>query len=440
MPDPVRNISRNAVLAGQPLPTSAASRMQNQQRGIGGADQPAAAPLVHPGSGWFSWLKNPAVLLSTAQAFFTKPRVLTLEQISAAERRYIPSEKIKELSQRDDIIGVTARKIIQAGQEAHDQASKLLKSFLLYKNAYRSDGTSTSDPIVLEVMTNRVFEDILIYLVLNYRKNMLRLQLQALVPEDIGQSQSVYPSLYGKVPLFPWELLDALTEIIKANPEKAKKYLLEVHENAVRENAKLPYIVGTESGNLDETSYFQIMEPAIVLYENILNRRIAAFGADELPVSRNVLGKRLAQSSGSNIKTDAEEALRNISQRIQANSQSAVANSLAINSSKVYEQASEGLSSVAEFAGETGNVLDQRLRSLANAAGAAAQATGLGKRKRSNNFNNNNSQGSPKNARARTGFGPNSQERQVGGKRRNKSRRNSIKKIKSRKNTQRKRR
>uniref|UniRef100_A0A6C0KLT2 Uncharacterized protein n=1 Tax=viral metagenome TaxID=1070528 RepID=A0A6C0KLT2_9ZZZZ len=455
MPDPVGIISRNAALAGQPLAATAAVRMQNQQRGLGGADRPALTPLVHPGSGWFSWLQNPGVLLSAAQAFFSKPRAFTLEQISAAERRYIASEKIKELSLRSNSIGGIARKVIQAGEEAHDQASKLLKSFLLYKNAYRSDGSSTSDPIVLEVMTNRLFEDILIYLVLNYRKNMLRLKLQALIPQNIGQSQSFYPTLSGKVPLLPWELLDALTEIVKANPEKAKKYMLKAHEGAVRENARLPYIIGTEGENLDEQSYFEIMQPAIDLYEMILSRRIAAFGNSETPVNRATMASRLAQSTGSNIKKDAQEALANVARRNEQDRLSGSASvsasaSLALpESSLVAEQlnvnatananlnaalgkASNILENVGEAASKTSNTLGQGLQSLINAAAEAATSR---KRSRNNNYNaNNNSQGSPKNARV--GPGPNSQ---TGGRtrRRNHSRRN---KTKSRKNTYRKRR
>ena len=463
MADPVGTFPKNAALAGQPLPAAAAPRMQNQQRGIGGADQPAVAPLANPGSGWLSWLANPSILLSTARTFFSKPRVFTLEQISAAERRYIPSEKIKELSKKQDIIGKTARNVIQAGEEAHAQASKLLKSFLLYKNAYRSDGSSTSDPIVLEVMTNRVFEDTLLYLVLNYRKNMLRLKLQALVPQNIGQSQSFYPSLSGSVPLFPWELLDALTEIVRANPQKARKYLLNVHQGAVRENAKLPYIIGTEGDNLDEQSYFEIMQPAIDLYEAILSRRIAAFGTEEASVNRNTMAARLAQSSGSNIKKDAQEALTNISSRNERNRLSASASasdslpfgSLAFSSlpleslaqnipaspnaanaakaakaanvPSVNEELNAALGSVEEGVSSFG----KGLQSLVNAAAEAATS-----RKRSRNgYNaNNNSQGSPKNARV--GPGPNNQ---TGGKKnkRNHSRRN---KTKSKKNTYRKRR
>ena len=457
MPDPVGIISKNAALAGQPLAATAAARMQNQQRGLGGADRPALTPQALPGSGWLSWLQNPGVLLSAAQAFFSKPRVFSLEQISAAERRYIASEKIKELSLRSNSIGGIARKVIQAGEEAHDQASKLLKSFLLYKNAYRSDGSSTSDSIVLEVMTNRLFEDILIYLVLNYRKNMLRLKLQALVPQNIGQSQSFYPSLSGKVPLLPWELLDALTEIVKANPEKANKYLLKIQEGAVRENARLPYIIGTEGENLDEQSYFEIMQPAIDLYETILSRRIAAFGNSETPVNRATMASRLAQSTGSNIKKDAQEALTNISSRNERNRLSGSASasasasaSLALpESSLVAEQlnvnatananlnaalgkASNILENAGEAASKASNTLGQGLQSLINAAAEAATSR---KRTRNNNYNaNNNSQGSPKNARV--GHSPNSQ---TGGKKnkRNHSRRN---KTKSRKNTYRKRR
>ena len=457
MPDPVGIISKNAALAGQPLAATAAARMQNQQRGLGGADRPALTPQALPGSGWLSWLQNPGVLLSAAQAFFSKPRAFTLEQISAAERRYIASEKIKELSLRSNSIGGIARKVIQAGEEAHDQASKLLKSFLLYKNAYRSDGSSTSDSIVLEVMTNRLFEDILIYLVLNYRKNMLRLKLQALVPQNIGQSQSFYPSLSGKVPLLPWELLDALTEIVKANPEKAKKYMLKIQEGAVRENARLPYIIGTEGENLDEQSYFEIMQPAIDLYETILSRRIAAFGNSETPVNRATMASRLAQSTGSNIKKDAQEALTNISSRNERNRLSGSASasasasaSLALpESSLVAEQlnvnatananlnaalgkASNILENAGEAASKASNTLGQGLQSLINAAAEAATSR---KRTRNNNYNaNNNSQGSPKNARV--GHSPNSQ---TGGKKnkRNHSRRN---KTKSRKNTYRKRR
>jgi len=459
MPDPVGIISKNAALAGQPLAATAAARMQNQQRGLGGADRPALTPQALPGSGWLSWLQNPGVLLSAAQAFFSKPRVFSLEQISAAERRYIASEKIKELSLRSNSIGGIARKVIQAGEEAHDQASKLLKSFLLYKNAYRSDGSSTSDPIVLEVMTNRLFEDILIYLVLNYRKNMLRLKLQALVPQNIGQSQSFYPSLSGKVPLLPWELLDALTEIVKANPEKAKKYMLKIQEGAVRENARLPYIIGTEGENLDEQSYFEIMQPAIDLYETILSRRIAAFGNSETPVNRATMAARLAQSSGSasNIKKDAQEALANVARRNEqdrfsgsASASASASASLALpESSLVAEQlnvnatananlnaalgkASNILENAGEAASKASNTLGQGLQSLINAAAEAATS-----RKRSRNgYNaNNNSQGSPKNAR----LGTSPRNNQTGGKKnkRNYSRRS---KAKSKKNTYRKRR
>lgn len=451
MPDPVGIISKNAALAGQPLAATAAARMQNQQRGLGGADRPALTPQALPGSGWLSWLQNPGVLLSAAQAFFSKPRVFSLEQISAAERRYIASEKIKELSLRSNSIGGIARKVIQAGEEAHDQASKLLKSFLLYKNAYRSDGSSTSDSIVLEVMTNRLFEDILIYLVLNYRKNMLRLKLQALVPQNIGQSQSFYPSLSGKVPLLPWELLDALTEIVKANPEKANKYLLKIQEGAVRENARLPYIIGTEGENLDEISYFEIMQPAINLYEMILNKRIAAFGNSETPVNRATMASRLAQSTGSNIKRDAQEALANVARRneqdrlsVSASAPASVVASLALpESSLVAEQLNANANANLNAAlGKASNILEnagaaasQGLQSLINAAASAAPITTSRKRSRNGYNANNNSQGSPKNAR----LGNSPRNNQTGGKKnkRNHSRRN---KTKSRKNTYRKRR
>ena len=405
MADPVSSISRNAALAGESLAATSAVRMQNQQRGLGGANRPAVTPRALPESGWFSWLQNPSVLLSAAQAFFSKPRVFSLEQISAAERRYIASEKVKELSLRGDIIGVTARKVIQAGEEAHDQASKLLKSFLLYKNAYRSDGSSRSDPIVLEVMTNRLFEDILIYLVLNYRKNMIRLKLQALVPQNIGQSQSFYPTLSGNVPLLPWELLDALTEIVKANPEKAKKYLLKAHEGAVRENAKLPYIIGTERENLDEESYFEIMQPAIDLYENILSRRIAAFGNSETSVSQTTMAKRLAQSTGSNIKKDAQEALANVARRNEQNRLSASASASlpteqsylsigSFGSQKPADNQSRGVSSLglapapAEQLNNTNGL--GILARAANNASRESQLVGIAENKNNNNNNNNN--------------------------------------------------
>jgi hypothetical protein len=276
-------------------------------------------------------------------------------------------------------------------------------------------------------MTRRLFEDILIYLVLNYRKNMLRLKLQTLVREPIGQSQP-YRSLSGSpLPLFPQELLDNLREIILANKALAKEYGFEVSAG-IREHAELPYIEGTLSPdeNITTQQYYELMLPAIELYEKILQQRREVFGTEDQRISHEEMKKRLTASHGSTVAGVPSEVLTDIDDvrsTVAEYSRSAPSSLNAL--SFIWNSRNQQNANVNERA-------NARAPSIENEQAAALFLTQLAQEeqrgvKRGRNNNQNNS-------------GSAAKRPAIGGRGKGKRKTKSIRKHRSKKHTQRKRR
>jgi hypothetical protein len=370
--DPLQSVSSAQLNRRVNIPAPQLQRLQRQQERTG------IGSRVLGSIRWAtSWVSHPIAAASVLFNYITKERKHTLDEIALAGLVYIPSETVEALIENPSVPQITkstARDVISAGQAAYIQAQNVLKSFLLYKQAYEKEGSATSNPVVLLVMTRRLFEEILIYLVLNYRKNMLRLKLQSLVGGMIGESQA-HRSLSGAaLPLFPQELLDNLREIILANKALAKEYNFEVSAG-VRERAELPYIRGTLSPDEDITpyEYYELMLPSIKLYEKILEQRRDVFGTEEGRVSREEMQKRLRESGGSKIDgvpsqvlTDIDDARSTVAEASSSAPASLnigslgslpyIANAVASQEAANTQEAAEGLAFLAALGEEELNV------------------------------------------------------------------------------------
>ena len=262
--------------AAAPAMPSAQQLEAIRQRQANVSSTPAQAVVPTPGSTWLDWLAQPAILASTVQSYLSRERATDLDYLASLQTKYRAAPGV--MSRVDDpILGANARKVIVAGEAAHAQARELLNSFLLYKTVYSQAGSAKSDARTLLTLTNRLLEDILLYIVLNSKKNELKTELQLKVRQPLGNSLAVQPTMFfsKEVDILPWQLRDGLNEILRANADKAKSYFLEAGLGA-RQSAAMPHVLKTENAD-NEAAYDAAMAPAVALADQIRIKRAAAY-------------------------------------------------------------------------------------------------------------------------------------------------------------------
>lgn len=253
------------------------------------------------------WLGLAASYTDQFKAWLSKEKRQTLEELAASRSRYnVPENRTRLAATVGSPQGDLARELILTGNMAYAQSVSLLKTFLKYKEVYSKASTNSASRDLL-VYTNRLFEDILLYLVTNDKKHKLKTELELISSKPLNNSQVVEEGLFVIKPinLIPWELKDALNEVLRANPEKGKKYLLEAG-GGVRELAQMPIILGTASVD-DVEVYDAAMQPAYKLADVIIQERLGKFtGSPETGVMSDELRSRIfAQEGAMNIEDSA---------------------------------------------------------------------------------------------------------------------------------------
>jgi hypothetical protein len=175
-------------------------------------------------------------------AWLTRKKNDSPGEMNKMETEYVPARYFRqfmtaEMQERSPGVFSEAKKVEMAGRKAYTQSKNLLASYVMYLGAYKRDGSPTNDEEVLRVFTNRVLEDLLLYLVYNYQKNKMKASFMQIPgiplpsqPEE-AQSLAITYSSSGlttrPINFFTPEFIQALNEIVMANPEKAREYKLQ---------------------------------------------------------------------------------------------------------------------------------------------------------------------------------------------------------------------
>ena len=265
---------------------------------------PVPATTTSGASSWVAfWARHPSSLASMSWAWLTRKKNDSPGEMNKMETEYVPAKYFRrflsdEMIRENPELSAEANKVIQAGRKAYAQSKNLLTSYVMYLSAYKRDGTPTEDEETLRIFTNRVLEDLLLYLVYNYKKSKLKASFLTIpgiprptVTEDISSYVNTAAYL-SRTPVnfFTTEFIQALNEIIMQNPEKARQYKL-VPGRIAGSSSTLPAILDRD------TRENAAVGDAIQLANSILEKRAEVYsrftGAER--VSTLELQKRIRE-------------------------------------------------------------------------------------------------------------------------------------------------
>jgi hypothetical protein len=303
-----------AMSSGAPVAQPPVAQIQQHQQAVPTAEAARIqARKVSENTRSRGWLGLAASYGDQFTSWITKERRASLDElasISNSARYNVPSNRTRLASNVGSPRGDLARKLIEAGNVTYAQSVSLLKTFLKYREIYSRSATNSGASRDLLVYTNRLFEDILLYLVMNDKKHKLKIELEAISSRPMNNSQTVVEGIFTKrtVNFLPWELKDSLNEVLKANAEKGRKYFLQPGQG-VRELAQMPVVVGTEYADSVE-DYDAAMIPAIKLADDIIKERSGKFGGDSEPgvLPDELAGRIFAQEHIMNTEEPAAAA------------------------------------------------------------------------------------------------------------------------------------
>lgn len=307
-----------AMSSGAPVAQPPVAQIQQHQQAVPTAEAARIqARKVSENTRSRGWLGLAASYGDQFTSWITKERRASLDELASlsnSARYNVPSNRTRLASNVGSPRGDLARKLIEAGNVTYAQSVSLLKTFLKYREIYSRSATNSGASRDLLVYTNRLFEDILLYLVMNDKKHKLKIELEAISSRPMNNSQTVVEGIFTKrtVNFLPWELKDSLNEVLKANAEKGRKYFLQPGQG-VRELAQMPVVVGTEyADSVDD--YDAAMIPAIKLADDIIKERSGKFGGDSEPgvLPDELAGRIFAQEHIMNTEEEAAPAAATI--------------------------------------------------------------------------------------------------------------------------------
>jgi hypothetical protein len=378
-----------AISSGAPVAQPPVAQIQQHQQAVPTAEAARIqARKVSENTRSRGWLGLAASYGDQFTSWITKERRASLDELASlsnSARYNVPSNRTRLASNVGSPRGDLARKLIESGNVTYAQSVSLLKTFLKYREIYSRSATNSGASRDLLVYTNRLFEDILLYIVMNDKKHKLKIELEAISSRPMNNSQTVVEGIFTKrtVNFLPWELKDSLNEVLKANAEKGRKYFLQPGQG-VRELAQMPVVVGTENAeSVDD--YDAAMIPAIKLADDIIKERSGKFGGDSEPgVLPDELAARIfaqehimnteepsAAAAATPAATPAIPSLANFSRFFSRQPLASTRNAVVSAANEALNAAGNGVSSATR---RVRNALSATGNGVANAAAAAAQA------------------------------------------------------------------
>ena len=363
-------------------------------------------PMNHIRVSLEQWASVPSRLVGAVTQALAKDTTEDLKDLSQLTLQYKPSRSVEaHLSSRT--LGNLAQRTKSAGQKVHTQKLMLLKTYLEFIKNYKASGRTGTDPIVGIRIKERLFEDILLYILMNSNKEHLKDEIRnallstGATPNLNSQNESVGMLGWKRpVVLLPAKLADALNEIVRSEPALAAKYFLAPGQG-VRENAQMPIIKDSDLADTEE-EYDTVLAPALNLAMGpggILEKRgdrlremLAEYPTAKIEAARiRGFGSKEEETEAEDDEDEAEvEAaaiVANVARAAEAN-----ANANANKNNNNSSNASLPAMTNAEGEAERSNVMNSLLALVAaaeqlnNAPAAAAPAPAQGiKRPRTNN-------------------------------------------------------
>ena len=243
---------------------------------------------------------NAALLLENARRILGEFWKIDLPNISKIDKIYVTAPGVRKLKDHPQL-GPYARAVEIAGMNAYRQASDLVESYINYIKLYKADGSPYGDPRALLYATDDLLENTLIYVVLNYKKNVLKTEFLNLA-RNLGihvrnaNSQVNTTGLFGRrIEPIPIELIEAINNVIGENKDKAREFFRLEQGVLAGKKSTMPYISGTDKANTPE-EFDAIMGPVIDSYNIIIANKAAGLPDDR--VSAGILKLRLSKSMG----------------------------------------------------------------------------------------------------------------------------------------------
>ena len=249
-PQQVQANPGGAKIGAVPLPRDSSVNAGSERAGILGFLR-CGLNIISSGCGRARLAAGAAA--GSTRGWLEKQSRYTIEGVLATNPVYIPSPEVIRVLQsnspRNQDLNALALDAKEAG-EVHLAAAKiLLQSLLVYRSAYAADGTTNGRALL--IYTNRLFEDLLLYLVADYNKSVAKTTFQeATAPRPSGNSQVMAEGgIFGVYPieLIPGEVRDVLNAILRENPEKAKQYMLQPGFGGVGSYAAMPRLILRET-------------------------------------------------------------------------------------------------------------------------------------------------------------------------------------------------
>lgn len=255
----------------------------------------ASASATNTGSSLMSWLSHPAEAFGAFKGMLSKKVPVEineefLESMKGIVELKNPSidELLKKYSGNDEIIKYIARRKF-AGVRARYQLINLISSMLHYLNEYKK---TRSTPLLQISATEDLLDDLVLYLVYLYEKDMSSKELQDKIRSIGGRamelrntmSQDITPTfvdkLFGRPQLkyqIPPKFNETLNTFIDLNSERAKVWGV-VKGSGVRESSGFPFLAGTDNDDLDLEGLDAVMDQYLQIARAIERRKIRDLG------------------------------------------------------------------------------------------------------------------------------------------------------------------
>lgn len=165
----------------------------------------------------------------------SEPALVPLETLVERDLKYDPPETVKRVLKSTGIASQIVKSIAQRyksyGEQYVQVTQNLLRSLLAYRQAYARNGAAGD--LMLNIFTNRVLEDTLIYLVTLRMKEVAKSIFATAVTgmgatvnnSGVEETQGFF-GVRARTIAVPPHIADMLNAIIDLNPEKARELFL----------------------------------------------------------------------------------------------------------------------------------------------------------------------------------------------------------------------